>query len=157
MRWVVLLICFTLQLAWGDLLGIQGRSPDLLLLGILWAAAPLQPWAGALLGFTVGLGADFAGAQDPVGAAALAGTSAAFFSSWLLHPSLRLPLWRALLRLALILAPLELFLAHARFRGMDYNPAALSVQLALPVWLYTLVLGALLTWLTGGRRTELRR
>lgn len=151
MRWAFFIVCFILQLAWGDLLGIQGRSPDLLLLGILWAAAPLPPWIGALVGFFAGLAADLAGALDPLGAAALAGTSAGFFASLFLHPALRLPWWRALLRLALILAPLELFLSHVRFGGMDYRAWDITLRLALPVWLYTLALGFLLSWLWGGR------
>ena len=157
MRWAIFAACFILQLAWGDLLGIQGRSPDLLLLGILWAAAPLAPWGAALFGFAAGLAADLTGALDPLGAAALAGTSAGFFASLFLHPALRLPLWRTLLRLALILGPLDLFLAHVRYSGMDYDAWDITLRLALPVWLYTVALGVLLSWLWGGRRGDQRR
>lgn len=149
MRWVVLALCLVLQLAWGDLLGIHGRAPDLLLLGVIWAAAPLAAWQGALLGFAAGLGADLAGALDPLGAGALAGTCAGFWSARLLHPDLRLPIARALLRAALLLAPLDLLLAHLRYRGMDYQALRISLQVALPVWAYTLFLLAILLLLSG--------
>lgn len=149
MRWVVLLLCLILQVAWSDLLSIQGRCPDLLLLGVLWLGLSLPPWQGALMGFLAGLGLDLLGGFDPLGASALAGVSAGFFAARFLslerrlHPALRL------VRAALLLAPLELFLANLRYRGMDYRPWEISLWLALPVWAYTLVLFQLLGWLPG--------
>jgi hypothetical protein len=157
MRWLVLALCLVLQLAWGDLLAVRGHAPDLLLLGVLWAAAPLPPWQAALLGFLAGLGADLAGALDPLGAGALAACSAGFWAALLLRPELRLPLPRALLRGALLLAPLELFLANLRYRGMDYSALRVSLRLALPVWLYTLALLAILLALLPARARAPRR
>jgi len=157
MRWLVLVLCLAAQTAWSDLLSIQGRAPDLLLLGILWAAAARPPWQGALLGFLAGLGADLAGAQDPLGAGALAGTSAGFFAALWLHPALRLNVWRSLGRAAALLAPLEVLLAHARYRGMDYQVWETTLRLALPTWLYTLLLLLLLLWIPGARGSDGRR
>ncbi|MDP2361096.1 MAG: hypothetical protein Q8O14_10125 [bacterium] len=157
MRWLLLAFCLLLHLSWGDLLAIQGRSPDLLLIGIMWAAAPLPPWQAALLGFLAGLGADLAGAQDPLGASALAGSSAAFFTALWVSAGLRLPAWRSLVRLAAILAPLELFQAHLRHRGLDYRILDTSLGLALPVWAYTVALLAVLIALTPGRGADGRR
>ena len=99
MRWLVLMLCLVVQLGWSDLLSIQGRTPDLLLVGVLWVAMTLVPWQGALLGFLAGLGLELVGALDPLGAGALAGVSAGFFAARFLSVDQRLhplQLWRFL-------------------------------------------------------------
>lgn len=149
MRWLVLILCLLLQLTWSDLLAIQGRAPDLLLLGVIWVSMSLAPWQGALLGLLAGLGLDAVGALDPLGAGALAAVSAGFFAARFLGTERRLHPVLLLGRCALLLAPLELFLANLRYRGMDYDPGQVSLWLALPVWAYTLVLFQLLNWLPG--------
>jgi len=152
MSWLVLALCLVLQVSGGELLAIQGRSPDLLLLGVLWASRGRAPWQGAVLGFLAGLGVDLAGAADPLGASSLAAVSAGYLGArWLpldqgLHPLATFG------RAALGLAPLVMLLAHLRYRGMDYEPLAITVERALPVWGYTLLLFLLLGWLPGSRR-----
>jgi rod shape-determining protein MreD len=152
MSWLVLALCLVLQVAGGDLLAIRGLSPDLLLLGVVWASRGRAPWQGAALGFLAGLGVDLAGAADPLGASSLAAVSAGYLGARWLPADQRLHPLTTLGRAALGLAPLVLFLAHLRYQGMDYQPLAITVGRALPVWAYTLLLFQVLSWLPGAPR-----
>jgi len=152
MRWLVLALCLVLQVSGGELLAIRGLAPDLLLLGVVWASRGRAPWQGALLGFLAGLSVDLAGAADPLGASSLAAVSAGFLGARWLPVDQRLHPMATLGRAALGLAPLVLFLSHLRHQGMDYEPWAVTVERALPVWAYTLLLFQVLSWLPGAHR-----
>lgn len=146
MRWLVLVLLGLAHVALGDLLRVGGIAPDLLLVGVIWAAAPSGPAAGALAGFLAGLAYDLSGI-DPLGATALAATSAGFFAARWLAPRLKLHPLRMLWRALLLLLPLEIFLANLRYLGLDYDPLRVTLRLALPVTLYTLLLLGLLLWI----------
>jgi rod shape-determining protein MreD len=139
MRWLVLVLLGLAHVSLGDLLRVGGIAPDLLLIGVVWAAAPSAPATGALAGFLAGLAYDLSGV-DPLGASALAATSVGFFAARHLSPALKLHPARLTGRAFLILLPAEVFLANLRYQGLDYDPLALSLRLALPVTVYTLLL-----------------
>lgn len=146
MRWLVLILLGLAQVALGDLLRIGGIAPDLLLIGVIWAAAPSSPSVGALTGFLAGLAYDLSGV-DPLGATALVGVSVGFFAARSLAPSRKLHPLRLLGRAALLLLPVETFLANLRYLELDYDPLLVTLRLALPVTVYTLLLLGLLFWI----------
>lgn len=151
MRYLLLLACLLLQVAWSDLLRIGLSAPDLLAIGLIWCCAAMPGHRAALVGFLAGLLLDLVAGLQPFGASALAGTSMAFFASRFLSPDLKLHLLRLLGRSMLILAPVELFLANLRYDGLDYLPIEIALYQALPVLVYTMGLLVLVFLLPGYR------